>query len=48
MLVMCIYLLAITSFIGIDDEEDKDVIITGTDESDDDLLLYESVCTWYT
>ena len=34
--------LAITSFIGIDEEEDKDVFITGSDESDNDLLLYES------
>ncbi|KAK8796767.1 hypothetical protein WA588_000894 [Blastocystis sp. NMH] len=35
--------LAITSFIGIEEEDDKDVFITGADESDDRLLLYEKM-----
>ena len=35
--------VAITSFIGIEEEDDKDVFITGADESDDRLLLYESL-----
>ena len=39
-------MVAITSFIGIEEEDDKDIFITGADESDDRLLLYESLDDW--